>query len=575
MIAAIYARKSTEQNVTDDAKSVTRQVELARAFATEKKWDVIEEYIDDGVSGVASAKLVRRAAMLAAAAEGKFSVLIIRDLDRLSRNDEELPSLVYSLRDSGVEVWSYADRNRVDTRTAMSRGMLTMKATFAAAEREAAQERTREALRRKAAAGHVAGGRVLGYDNVRQGDGGPVVRVVNEAEAAIVRRIFEMAAEGKGLLKIARALNEAHVKNPTGQDRSKSTKRSDEWANTGIRAVLQRRLYLGEVVYGRRRNEYRHGRRIKIEAEQPITRQDESLRIVAYELWQAAHARMAATTVVHLRRHNGQLRGKPSSGLESRYLFSGFLRCGICGGNMIANATRGQRGRPQLRYICSVHKHRPGTCTNKYGVAVAALDDAVLAQLRHYLDLAVITDRLTALIAAPTAHIAERGETEALVADLNRKIKNLVDALEATGNDPEVAARLKDVRRQRDEAAARLEHLDGLTLNELPDFTTEAGRAAWAADIRPALADLRATLTSDPAKARQRLREVLSGTITVTPAVDDDGVRFDVQGVSSFEAVKVSLDDGSFHGKVTVTRPVAARVTRQTSVSGRYVVPPG
>src|SRR3989441_11722907 len=104
MIAAIYARKSTEQNVSDDAKSVTRQVELARAFAAEKGWPVIEEYVDDGISGVESVKLVNRARMLAAALDEKFSVLIVRDLDRLSHNDEELPSLIYSLRDSGVEV---------------------------------------------------------------------------------------------------------------------------------------------------------------------------------------------------------------------------------------------------------------------------------------------------------------------------------------------------------------------------------------------------------------------------------------------------------------------------------------
>jgi DNA invertase Pin-like site-specific DNA recombinase len=79
--------------------------------------------------------------MLAAAADEKFSLVIVRAVDRLSRNDEELPGIVYSLRDAGVEVWSYADRSRVDTRTAMSRGTLTMKATFAAAEREAAQQR--------------------------------------------------------------------------------------------------------------------------------------------------------------------------------------------------------------------------------------------------------------------------------------------------------------------------------------------------------------------------------------------------------------------------------------------------
>src|SRR3989454_12077144 len=96
-LAAIYARKSTEQNVSDDAKSVTRQIELARAFAAEKGWQVIEEYVDDGVSGAASLKLVNRARMLAAAADEKFSVLIVRDLDRLSRNDRELPNIIYSL----------------------------------------------------------------------------------------------------------------------------------------------------------------------------------------------------------------------------------------------------------------------------------------------------------------------------------------------------------------------------------------------------------------------------------------------------------------------------------------------
>jgi len=61
-VAAIYARKSTEQNVSDDAKSVTRQVELAKAFAATKGWSVIEEYVDNGVSGVESVKLVNRTA---------------------------------------------------------------------------------------------------------------------------------------------------------------------------------------------------------------------------------------------------------------------------------------------------------------------------------------------------------------------------------------------------------------------------------------------------------------------------------------------------------------------------------
>ena len=50
MIAAAYARKSTEQaGVADDAKSVARQIENARAFAAEKGWRLEHVYSDDAV----------------------------------------------------------------------------------------------------------------------------------------------------------------------------------------------------------------------------------------------------------------------------------------------------------------------------------------------------------------------------------------------------------------------------------------------------------------------------------------------------------------------------------------------
>ncbi len=58
--AAIYARKSTEQiGVSDEEKSVARQVEHAKLYAAKKGWDVADEhiYVDDGISG---AEFVKR-----------------------------------------------------------------------------------------------------------------------------------------------------------------------------------------------------------------------------------------------------------------------------------------------------------------------------------------------------------------------------------------------------------------------------------------------------------------------------------------------------------------------------------
>ena len=53
MTAAIYARKITTQDVSDEQRSVARQVEHARAYAARKGWRVLDEQVcvDDGISG--------------------------------------------------------------------------------------------------------------------------------------------------------------------------------------------------------------------------------------------------------------------------------------------------------------------------------------------------------------------------------------------------------------------------------------------------------------------------------------------------------------------------------------------
>ena len=54
MIAAIYSRKSTDQTgIADEQRSVARQIEHAREYATRKGWTVSDEhvYVDDGISG--------------------------------------------------------------------------------------------------------------------------------------------------------------------------------------------------------------------------------------------------------------------------------------------------------------------------------------------------------------------------------------------------------------------------------------------------------------------------------------------------------------------------------------------
>ena len=88
MIAAIYARKSTTQDIAEEAKSVTRQVDGGRAFITTRGWtlDDAHVYTDDGVSGALFANRAEFQRMMRDATAGVFEAVVFYDLDRFGRN---------------------------------------------------------------------------------------------------------------------------------------------------------------------------------------------------------------------------------------------------------------------------------------------------------------------------------------------------------------------------------------------------------------------------------------------------------------------------------------------------------
>src|SRR5262245_61001734 len=101
--AAIYSRKSTEQSgVAEDAKSVTRQIEHATAYAERKGWTVATEhlFVDDGISG---AEFVRRpgfARLLAALTPTPpFSALVVSESSRLGRDTIRTLAAIQQIQD--------------------------------------------------------------------------------------------------------------------------------------------------------------------------------------------------------------------------------------------------------------------------------------------------------------------------------------------------------------------------------------------------------------------------------------------------------------------------------------------
>jgi hypothetical protein len=234
--------------------------------------------------------------------------------------------------------------------------------------------------------------------------------VIHGPEAAIVRRLFAEIAQGCGFTRIAKRLTAEGVPSPyPGRGR----------AATGVREMIFRPLYRGQIVYDKTRWQTKGGakRKVRVPEAEWIRVAAPSLAIVTEAEWQAAHRRLDRTRTICLRRTNGKLWGRTEAGLEAKYLLSGLVVCGVCGAAMHAtNKRTSLRGAPQLYYVCRTHRVRGDLlCANAMSVPMTPLDTDVLAPLERDLLTADVIDAVVR-----RAVEIERGHPDDLAAQRER-----------------------------------------------------------------------------------------------------------------------------------------------------------
>ena len=525
MIAAIYARKSTEQNdVADESKSVARQIDHARDYVARKGWVVADEhiYVDDGISG---AEFTKRPGFLrlmnALKPRPAFHALVMSEESRLGREAIETAYALKQLVTAGVRVFFYLEDRERTLDSPTDKIMLSLTAFADELEREKARQRTYDAMHRKARAGHVTGGRVFGYDNVSvvdaSGRRSHVERHINEAEAAIVRRIFDLCADGTGYTRIAKLLNAERAPAPRPQQG-----RPAGWAPSTINDILHRSMYRGELVWNRTRKRDRWGqhRQAPRPDDEVLRQAAPALRIVSDDQWHAAHTRLNGIRT-HLIEASGGKLGARARDIESPYLLAGFARCAVCGGSLsVVTRSHGKRRAPF--YGClAYHKRGTSVCGNALQLPIDRVDEAVLSSLagdvlRPPVVMAIIDGVLAELAPATSARESDRlrGELQAI----EREIARLAEAIAVGGELAPILDALKVRQARRDELAAALyarEAVDGRRFD----------RKAIEQRVLMHVEKWRALLTRHVRDGRQLLREVLAGPLRFTP--DGQSYRFE------------------------------------------------
>ncbi len=382
-------------------------------------------------------------AMLAASETGDFDGILVDETSRLTRRAGELPRLLEIL---AFRNQFLVDCQGFDSRQETASLLASIYGGIDSLELRKIKDRTHRGLRERAKAGYSAGGKTYGYttEAIDTDDTQSKKRhVVVEIEAEIVREIFMRYAEAESPRKICDDLNARGIPSP-GSSWNRTKRRSRGWMGSALvgtaaqyTGILRRELYIGQVIWNRRRMKKVPGTSRRIAEIRPhdewIIQEHPELRIIDDALWARVQTRLKqARQKTH--KNNKRPRRRPS-----KYLLSGLMVCGECGANFIMRDTRA--------YACSSNTNGgPHLCNNGIRVNREIAEGAILENLKVKLLSKDAIQYITKQCKAALRELETQPDNSIRLKNqlriIDAKLAKLADAIEAVGISDTLANRL-------------------------------------------------------------------------------------------------------------------------------------
>ena len=235
---AFYGRVSTEHESQLDALQNQMQW-YDDQLEQNKNWNLYKKYIDRGITGTQARKRPAFLQMIKDAKEGKFDLIVTREVSRFARNTVDTLEYTRLLKYTyNVEVFFVIDN--IWTFDGDGELRLTIMATMAQDESRKMSERVKAGQKVSRDNTVLYGnGNILGYDRI--GD----KYIINTEQAETVRLIYSMYLEGYSMSSIRDTLEKEGRKTATG---------NTKWSTTNISRILHKKTYCGYAVYGQSYN---------------------------------------------------------------------------------------------------------------------------------------------------------------------------------------------------------------------------------------------------------------------------------------------------------------------------------
>lgn len=422
MKTVIYARYSNGANQTE--QSIEGQLRECYEFAKIHNLTIVDTYIDRAISGTTDHR-EQLQKMIQDSDRHLFDAILMYKLDRFARNRYDSAMYKARLKKNGVKIYYAKESIPEGPEGIILESMLEGMAEYYSAE---LSQKIKRGMKENAYNCRATGGNTaLGYRVAPD-----KTFVVDEAQAILVNKIYNLYDQGKNITEICDELNASGAR----------TARNAKFNKNSLRTILQNKKYIG--IY--------ESQGICVEGGIPA--------IVDKELFDRVQER---------RKANAKAPGKYKARVD--YLLSGKLYCGLCGARMTGECGTSTSKIKYYYYICSKKKVNH-TCKNKR-IPKDYLENLVVEETcRHILQpdiIQTIAKKCVAIAKREQYDFSELKLLQHQLSEVEHKIDNLVAAIEKGIYTSSTKSRLEDLEQAKDKLEFDIE----LAKIKKPDLTEE------------------------------------------------------------------------------------------------------
>ncbi len=376
--AAIYIRLSKEDGDREESESIVNQRKILKAYTKENNYKIYDEYVDDGYTGT-NFNRPNFKRMINDIENKKVNMVITKSLSRLGRDYIETGRYIETFFPE-KEVRYIAILDDVDTFLDKNCDTVAFKNIMNDYYAKETSKNIKKTKNRKKLEGfYYTSYAPFGYKKVSKSGN----LEIDEVQAEIVKKIFDLFIKGYGTYQIARILTDSNIETPGVQMKmtcvvNNITNTTNKWNHNTIRRILENQIYIGNCVQNKTKKiSYKSKKIISLPKEEYSIIKNHHPPIISKEKWDIVQEM--------LKNHkNAKIR-------ETDVIFKGLLYCAHCNNKLTirTKVDHNKYGDVTRRYILcdtATKKYTNKPCYSRY-INYNAFEKKAISKIAEVLEI--------------------------------------------------------------------------------------------------------------------------------------------------------------------------------------------